>query len=159
MPGRESLDLVANGVERLKLGGKVNSVGLLGGPALVESCNADGVAGGNCAVLLLVVKNEREHAIKVLGRVDAIFKVQRDHNLAVRGGLEVVGGLQGLTNKTVVVDFAVDGEDNAVIGIGKWLSSALNADDAEPFMAQNRVVRDNAAAPIRASVSDLLGKL
>jgi hypothetical protein len=68
----------------------------------------------------------------------------------------VVGLLQTLPDKTVVVDLAVDGEDNALIGIGEWLSSALwsfvssrlrgqidgrseptNADDAEPFMAQN----------------------
>ena len=54
----------------------------------------------------------------------------------------------------MVVDFAVNGEDNALIGIGEWLSSALcflvscrlrgeingsrptNADDTEPFMAK-----------------------
>lgn len=173
--GGESLDLVADGVEGLQLGSEVDSAGLLGGPALVKGCDTDGVAGGDCAVLLLVVKNEGEHAIEVLGRINAILEVllhrliscalprssplavthQRNHNLAIRGGLEVVGGLQGLANKTVVVDFAVDGEDNAVIGIGKWLSSALcfevrrrprnqiyrsrptNTDDAEPFMAQN----------------------
>ena len=82
---------------------------------------------------------------------------QRNDDLAIGGGLEVVGGLQVLPDETVVVDLAVDGEDNALIGIGKWLSSALcflvsccsfgkseidgsgptNADDAEPFMAQN----------------------
>jgi len=54
----------------------------------------------------------------------------------------------------MVVDLAIDGQDDAVIGIGEWLRSALcltvslrgrlhnswarptNADDAEPFMAQ-----------------------
>jgi len=59
-----------------------------------------------------------------------------------------------LANQSVVVDLAIDGEDNALIGIGEWLSSALcflmrgrlgrqvhrtgptNTDDTEPFMAQ-----------------------
>jgi hypothetical protein len=50
----------------------------------------------------------------------------------------------------VVVNLAVDGEDNALIGIGEWLSSALNADDTEPFMAKYRVVRNDATAPIRS---------
>jgi hypothetical protein len=81
---------------------------------------------------------------------------QRNDDFAIRGGLEVVGLLQALPDQTVVVDLAIDGEDNALISIGKWLSSALcffvscrflrgqvdgsrrtNADDAEPFMAQN----------------------
>jgi hypothetical protein len=37
----------------------------------------------------------------------------------------VVGLLQRLPDKTVVVDLAIDGEDNALVGIGKGLSSAL----------------------------------
>jgi hypothetical protein len=37
----------------------------------------------------------------------------------------VIRRLQGLPDKTVVVDLAIDGEDNALIGIGEWLSSAL----------------------------------
>lgn len=62
--------------------------------------------------------------------------------------------LQVLPDQPVVVDLAVDGENNALIGIGEWLSSALcflvsccsrskihglrptNADDTEPLMAQ-----------------------
>jgi len=32
----------------------------------------------------------------------------------------------------MVVDLAVDGEDNAVIGVGEWLSSALY-----PFVSRN----------------------
>jgi hypothetical protein len=33
--------------------------------------------------------------------------------------------LQVLSNKTVVIDFAVDREGNGLIGIGEWLGSAL----------------------------------
>jgi hypothetical protein len=37
----------------------------------------------------------------------------------------VVGLLQVLPDLPMVVNLAVDGEDNGVIGIGEWLSSAL----------------------------------
>ena len=66
----------------------------------------------------------------------------------------MVRRLEVLSNQTVVVDLAIDGEDDALIGIGEWLSSALcfpvsersrpdqvgtrptNTDDTEPFMAK-----------------------
>ena len=66
----------------------------------------------------------------------------------------MIGGLQVLADQAVVIDLAVDGQDNALIGIGEWLSSALcflvrcchrgeiygsgptNADDTEALMAQ-----------------------
>lgn len=75
MAGRESLDLVANGVEGLELGGEVDGAGLLGVVSLVEGRDTDRVAGGDRAVLLLVVENEREHAIEVLGGIDAMLEV------------------------------------------------------------------------------------
>jgi hypothetical protein len=97
---------------------------------------------------------------------------QRNDDLAIRGGLEVVCLLQRLPDKTVVVDLAIDGEDNALVGIGKGLSSALcvfllgdifeagdtgsrrtNADNAEPLMAKDCVVADNTAACGSANVS------
>ena len=71
----------------------------------------------------------------------------------------MIGFLQVLPNQPMVVDFAVNRKHDAVVGIGEWLSSALcflvsrsrdgkvnragrtNADDAEPFMAQNCVTK------------------
>ena len=37
----------------------------------------------------------------------------------------MVGGLEALADQSVVVDLAVDGKNNAVIGVGERLSSAL----------------------------------
>lgn len=66
----------------------------------------------------------------------------------------MVGVLQVLADQAMVVDLAIDGQNDALIGIGEWLSSALcflvscrpgrevygsgptNADDTEPLMAQ-----------------------
>ncbi|KAG7151132.1 hypothetical protein HYQ46_013111 [Verticillium longisporum] len=43
--------------------------------SLVEGGDADGVTGGNCSVLLLVVEDKREHAIEVLRRVETILHI------------------------------------------------------------------------------------
>ncbi len=66
----------------------------------------------------------------------------------------MVGLLQGFANQPVVVDLAVNGQNNAIVGIGEWLCPALcsfvrfgcrpqdsgarptNADDTKPFMAK-----------------------
>jgi hypothetical protein len=55
----------------------------------------------------------------------------RDHtdqwndDLTVRCGLEVVGVLQILPDQSMIVDLAIDGKYNALIGVGKRLCSAL----------------------------------
>ena len=72
---RESLDLVADGVQALELGSEIGCVGLLRIPTLIKSGDTDGVAGGDGAVEVLVVQHEGEHAVEVLGRVEAIFEV------------------------------------------------------------------------------------
>jgi len=71
----------------------------------------------------------------------------------------VVGVLQVLADKTVVVDLTVGGNGNAVIGVGEGLSTGLNTDDRKTLMAENGVVASDAAAPIRTTVTDGLGKL
>ena len=73
--GGERLDLVADGVQALELGGEVDSPGFLRRPAHVEGGNADGVARRDHAVLLLVVEDEGEHAVEMLGGVDAILHI------------------------------------------------------------------------------------
>jgi hypothetical protein len=52
---------------------------------------------------------------------------QGDDDLAIRSRLEVIRLLQVLADKTVVVDLAVDGEDDGVIAVGKGLSAGLFA--------------------------------
>jgi hypothetical protein len=50
---------------------------------------------------------------------------QGNDNLAIRLCLEVVWLLQVLSDLTVVVDLAVDGKDDGVIGVGQGLSTRL----------------------------------
>ena len=50
---------------------------------------------------------------------------QGNDDLTVGVSLEVVGGLQVLADQTVVVDLAIDGEDDGAVGIGQGLSARL----------------------------------
>jgi hypothetical protein len=146
MTGGESDNLVANGVQALQLGGEVDGSRLSGGPALVKSGNTDRVAGGNCAVLLLVVEDKGEHTVEMVrgigvkfgvlenicceigassAVINGMFSYQRDDDLTIRSGLEVVSLLEVLSNVTMVVDLTVDGENDAVVSVGQGLGSGL----------------------------------
>lgn len=46
-----------------------------------------------------------------------------------------------LADKTMVVDLAVGGNDNGLIGVGEGLSTGLNTDDRKTLMAENCVKR------------------
>jgi hypothetical protein len=50
---------------------------------------------------------------------------QGNDNLTIRGGLEVVLLLEVLSDVTMVVDLTVDGENDAVVGVGQGLSARL----------------------------------
>jgi hypothetical protein len=110
------------------------------------------------AVQLLVVEHKREHAVEELGRRRVVLGVQRDDDLAVRVRLERVRRLEPVAYPAVVVDLAVDGQDDGVVGVGQRLRAGLDADDAEPLMAEDRVVADNVAAPVGTAMPDGLGQ-
>jgi hypothetical protein len=95
----------------------------------------------------------------VVRAVGVKLGVQGNDNLTIRGGLEVVLLLEVLSDVTMVVDLTVDGENDAVVGVGQGLSARLDTDNAETLMAEDGVVGNNASTPIRATVTDLLCKL
>lgn len=71
----ESLNLVAYRVQRLQLGGEVNSSRGLRGPSDIETGDTDGVTSGDHPVFLLVIENPREHAIKMLRSIKTMFHI------------------------------------------------------------------------------------
>jgi hypothetical protein len=131
---------------------------------LVETCDPDRVACGNCAVLGFVIENEGEHAVEVLWRIDIKFYIlsksalaigpwynssyQWDNNLTVRVCLEMVWVLQCLADDSVVVDFAIDSKGNALILVGKWLRSTVDTYDTQTLMSKYYEVL---AIPLRSS--------
>jgi hypothetical protein len=66
-----------------------------------------------------------------------LLSYQRYYDFAVRVCLEVVWVLEALPHQPVVVDLAIDSEGNAIIRVGQWLSTALDADNAETFVGKN----------------------
>ena len=121
----ESLDVITDRVEALQLGSKVHGVGGFARPAHVECGDTDGIAGSEKSVVLLVMKNPREHTVEVSGRIDAMFEVQRDDDLAVRVCLELVRCLEALAEDTVVVDLAVDGQRDGSLLVDERLSARV----------------------------------
>jgi hypothetical protein len=50
---------------------------------------------------------------------------KRNDDLTIRRGLEVVGLLQLLPDQSVVIDFTIDGKDDALILVGERLRARL----------------------------------
>lgn len=65
----------------------------------------------------------------------------------------MVGVLQVLANKTMVVDLTVGGNGNGLIGVGEGLSTGLNTDDRKTLMAEDCVRRIMSANSIPSSSS------
>jgi hypothetical protein len=59
------------------------------------------------------------------------------YNFAVGVSLEVVWGLEGLSNDSMVVDLAIDSQGNSLITVGKWLSSTIDTNDTKTFVGKN----------------------
>lgn len=93
----------------------------------VEGCNADRVTGGNQprGSLGLVEKDEGEHAVEHVAKVGTVLLVQVHDNLAVGVSLELVVTLQSFTKSKVVVDFAVDGENDLLIFGNEGLGASV----------------------------------
>ena len=85
-------------METLQLGGEISRALLLRRPALVERSDTNRVSCSDGTVKLLVVQDEREHAVQVFRRIQAVLQVQGNDDFAIRGCLEVVGGLQALSD-------------------------------------------------------------
>lgn len=75
MAGGERNNLVTDGVKTLQLGSKIDGSWLLPRPSLVQGRDTNGITGSNSSVLILVVEYEGEHAIEVVGGIEAVFHI------------------------------------------------------------------------------------
>jgi hypothetical protein len=63
-----------------------------------------------------------------------LFSYQGNYDFAIRMCLEVVGGLEGLAEDSVVVDFAIDSQRHGIIlvqerlGAGVWVCMSKEVD-------------------------------
>ena len=65
------------------------------------------------------------------------FPHQWYYDLAVRVRLKVVWVLEGFANNSVVVDLAIDCQGDGLVGVGKRLGSAINADNTQTFVSKD----------------------
>ena len=83
------------------------------GVAVEQRTDADGIAGGNEPVLAGIIQNQRELGVHVAEHVQTVLIIERQQNLAVAVGLELVApALQDLLLKAEAVQLTV--ADDAV---------------------------------------------
>lgn len=77
-----------------------------------------------------------------------MFEVQRDDDFTITVGLEVVRGLEMLSQDSVVVDLAIDGQSHCTLIVDQRLGAAVHADDTKSFVAEYGVVPSPVARPV-----------
>lgn len=85
-----------------------------------------------------------------------MFSYQWYYNFAIGVSLEVVRGLESLSNDSVVVDLAIDSKGNGLITVGKWLSSTIDTDNAQTLVGKDL---KGLATPIFTDQSPILSYL
>ena len=70
-------------------------------------------------------------------QVDAVFAVEWQNHLAVRTGHEFILSGQAFADLAVVVNFAVDGQNQFSVAAEQGLSARLGIDNRKAFMRQD----------------------
>ncbi len=91
------------------------------------------VAPHEVGVVFLVVQGEREYAVQVFEKTRAFFLIERQDDFAVGLRLEAVPVRVSPANVLVVVDFAVDREDDAAVCGRERLLARKRVDNREPL--------------------------
>lgn len=61
------------------------------------------------------------------------------YDLAIGVCFEVVWVRESFTDESVVIDFAIDSEGNALITVGEWLSSRVDTNNRETLVGKHCV--------------------
>ncbi len=125
---------------------------------VVEGLDAEMVAGSEQLAPVLVPDHEREHAADLLQQVHAplLIAVQQHFRVAF-GGEGVARRDQFLTQRLVIVDLAVEGDDQRAVFVVDGLLAAAEVDDAQPPVPQRGVLVDVMALVIRPAMRDDVG--
>ena len=154
MTRQERLVTFALAFECLQFGGHVE--GAIAVVANVERYDADGVAGDEEGVTLLVVEHEGEDAAQVLEKVDAFLTVERQNDFAIAARLERILPGHTTANVLMVVNLAIHRQNLLAVGRIKWLPSTLGIDDAQSLMGKDGGATTIDAAPIGTAMTYFL---
>lgn len=123
------------GEEGLDLGGEAAGPAVIGE---IERFDAVGVAREQEGLLAGIPQGEGVHAAQVVEHGFAFFgiKVQEDFGVGF-GAEDAALGFETLPKWAVVVDFAIEADDELAVGAGHGLRGAFaEVDDGEPPMAE-----------------------
>ena len=75
------------------------------------------------------------------------------YDLTVGHGLERIGLLELLAQRSVVVNLAIDGKNERFVLVGERLGTALNADNAQSLMGKDSRLGYDISTPVWAAMS------
>ena len=148
MSGRERHDLIAEGNEVLWLAGEDDHALFV--IAVVERPDADGVARGDILFRASVVKNQRKLRVEHFKHVHAVFKVQRQQDLAVRAADELVFLLKLLFELLEPVDLAV-ADHIASVALKRLHAAGREAHDGKAMKTKQALAGIDDPAVVGAS--------
>ena len=120
----------------------------------VQGDHADGIAGDQEGVLLLVVQHEGENAVQFVQEVRTLVAIQGKDDLAVAARAEIIFPGIAPPDFLVVVNLSVHGQNLPPVGRKQGLPARFGIDDAETFVGKDGAAATPDTAPIRASVPD-----
>ena len=124
----------------------------------VQRAHPDRIACDQEAPGGMIPEGKGEDAIELAHTIRAAFTIQPVDNLAIRSGLEIIRLDQPAFEFAVVVDLAVDREDELAIGRADRLRATGRIDNGETFVDEDRTFIDMHPAPVRPAVTLALGK-
>ncbi len=136
--------------ERLHLGCEEKGAGR---SRIVEGLDPEAVAGEQQSLSLCIPQCESEHPLEqVYGRV-AVFLVQVHQDFRVAtGGKAMSLRLEAGAQLAVIVDLAIEHDDDGAVLVGDRLMAARHVDDAEALGAEADAVGDVEALVVRPAV-------
>ena len=154
MSGQEGFVLFAETFQGFQLAGNVH--GAVAVIAYIKRYNANGVAGYQECILLLVVEGKGKDAGEVLQKVDAFLALEGQNHLAVAACMKVI--LTGIASADflMIVDLTVHGQDLLLVGAVERLAATFGVNDRESLMCQDGRAATVDSTPVRSAVTDFL---
>ena len=112
--GQEGLVTLALALEGFQFGGDVD--GAIAIVTYIKRYDADGVAGYEELIALLIVEHKGKDAAEVLEEVDALLAIEGKDDLTIGTRLELVLTGKAATDFLMVVNLAIDGKHLLAIG-------------------------------------------
>ena len=125
---------------------------------IVEGLDAKDVAGAHQALLLVIPDGEGKHTAQTLQHRNAPLLVAMQNGLGIALSLEVITASNELLAKLlIVIDLAVEGDDDAAILVFHRLAAALKVDDGQTTETHGDVIVHEVALVVGTAMNDAVG--